>query len=161
MHIASPTDVAVGDVDGDGTPDAALPYFDNAPGSVGGVAVLLNNGDGVLTASVHLTAGTNPTAVTVADINGDGKTDLVVGNLGSGQCPGSCLSGSASILLNMGDGRFAQGGGFATSIDYVLPSSLSPALVHSVALGDLNADGDLDMVVASDGGLAVYLSAPH
>jgi FG-GAP-like repeat/FG-GAP repeat len=87
---ANPFSAAVGDFDGDGFPDLALAnYSDNS------VAVLrartVGNGgfDGVLT----FTGGLNlPTSIAVADLNGDGKPDIVVTNSNGN---------SLTILLNV------------------------------------------------------------
>jgi hypothetical protein len=152
-----PTGVAIADINGDRKADLALTYFDmapyNAPGGNRDVAVLLGDGSGALVSAANYAAGTNLIAVAAGDVNGDGETDLAVGSLGTGSCP-DCTSGSASVLLN-------DGSGFAQAIDYALPPSLFPAAVRSIALGDLNADGDLDLVFTSERGVAVYLSAPR
>ena len=100
------------------------------------VAVRLGNGDGTFgSAVVYPTQATVSTALVVADVNGDGKPDILVSN--------SCLSGdctvhsTVSVLLGNGDGTFqaamlAEAGGEN-------PSAL--------AVGDLNGDGKLDVVV--------------
>src|SRR5262249_53714998 len=79
-----------------------------------------------------------PTSVKTADLNGDGKMDVVTANFGSND---------VSVLLGKGDGTF-QG-----AQDY--PAGNNP---HSVAIGDLNGDGKLDLAVADrNGGLSVLL----
>jgi len=67
-------------------------------------------------------SGGNATSVVVADVNGDGKLDLVVANEcgGSGDCYGSM--GTVAVLLGNGDGTFqaavtySAGGLNATSV---------------------------------------------
>jgi hypothetical protein len=154
---ALPTGVAMADINGDRKADVALTYFDRAPFGAKhqGVAVLLGDGRGILASPADYAAGVNPIAVVTGDVNGDGETDLAVGNRGSGMCSTECVPGSASVLLNEGGGHLAR------SIDYALPPSLSPSLVNSIALGDLNSDGYLDLVLSSDRGVAAYLSAPR
>ena len=78
--------------------------------------------------------GPNPRSVATGDLNGDGKLDLAVANLNSN---------SVSVLLNtVASGaatpNFTAKQDFATGIGPV-----------SVAVGDLNGDGKLDLVVAN------------
>ena len=44
------------------------------------MSVLLGNGNGTFQAQQTFATGSNPTSVAVADVNGDGKPDLVVAN---------------------------------------------------------------------------------
>ncbi len=72
--------------------------------------------------------GSNPTSVTSADVNGDGKPDLIVVNVNSG----------VSVLLNKGNGTFAD------KVDYATGSY--PSFVTSA---DVNGDGKLDLIAAN------------
>src|SRR5262249_37985594 len=69
--------VAVGDFDGDGTPDLAVAegYFSN-----GEIDVWLGNGDGTFRAGQSYFLGGSTSSVGVGDFNGDGKLDLAVAN---------------------------------------------------------------------------------
>ncbi|HET9503538.1 MAG TPA: FG-GAP-like repeat-containing protein [Hymenobacter sp.] len=84
----SPFGIAVADVNGDGKPDV-LAANSNSSGTAG---VLLGNGNGTFQPVATYNSGSsNPYGIAVADVNGDGKPDLLLAN----------SSGStAGVLLN-------------------------------------------------------------
>jgi hypothetical protein len=88
--------VAVGDFDGrhyaNGQPILDLATANSVSNTV---SVLLGNGDGTFQAAQNFAAGSDPVAVAVADVNGDGKPDLAVANGFF-----SNFSDSVSVLLN-------------------------------------------------------------
>jgi hypothetical protein len=133
---SKPTSVALGDLNGDGSPDLAV------GNGGGGVSVLLNHGDGTFLGRVDYVVGSNVAAVAIGDLNGDGKLDLAIANAaGNG-------SGGLNVLMNRGDGTFAA------------PVSYRPGndSMH-LAIGDVNDDGDPDLVVAdASGGVVVLLN---
>jgi len=127
-----PSSVVSGDFRGDGKLDLAVGYDD------GSVSILLGNGDGTFRAPAKLSGNPgNPAAV--GDFNGDGRQDLVV-TFGCSLPGGSEPPGSISILLANGDGTFRTS----------WHQDVACGLV-SVAVGDFNGDGKLDL--ASQGSL--------
>ena len=139
--------VAVADVNGDGKPDlvVANQCADSTCATNGTVAVLLGNGDGTFqTAVAYSSGGYIPVSVVVADVNGDGKPDLLVGN----QCESNstCANGGmVGVLLGKGDGTFQS------SVSYGAGGFDRGTLVGE-AVGDVNGDGKPDLVVADCGG---------
>jgi Bacterial Ig-like domain (group 3)/FG-GAP-like repeat/FG-GAP repeat len=131
--------IAAADVNGDGKLDLVIASQGvSCTGCVGGVSVLLGNGNGTFQSQVSYGTGTaNPTySVAVADVNGDGKPDIVAAS--------SCISNincvsSVAVLLNNGDGTFK------TAVNYASNGQAA----HSVAIGDVNGDGKADIVVAN------------
>ena len=89
--------VAVADLTGDGIPDIVTANGGsyNNPGDT--VSVLLGNGDGTFQPQRTFAVGSDPTAVAVADLTGDGNPDIITANRDSN---------TVSVLLGNGDGTF-------------------------------------------------------
>ena len=138
--------VAVADVNGDGKPDVLVGNDcadSNCDGSVG---VLLGNGDGSFQAAVtYLSGGNGALSIAVADVNKDGRPDLLVAVDVLVCLPPSCFGhGAVAVLLGNGDGSFQP------PVTHL--SGPAPGGAVSVAVADLNGDGNLDLVVENDGG---------
>ena len=98
-----PYSVAVGDVNGDGKLDvvAANPGVEGGyPGS-GTVSVLLGKGTGSFGAKTDFSVGVDPESVAVADLNGDGKPDLVTANYSDVE--GNIDDNTVAVLYNCTD----------------------------------------------------------
>jgi hypothetical protein len=127
--------IAVADVNGDGKPDliAGTPGGDFV--GAGGVSVLLGNGDGTFDPAVTYDSGGLLAKVAVADVNGDGKLDILAAN----RCDhydDSCRS-VVGVLLGKGDGTFQTVATYA-------PGGFD---AQSIAVADVNRDGRPDLVV--------------
>jgi hypothetical protein len=138
----APTSIAMGDLNRDGKVDVVVANWCTSNKSCisGSVSVLLGNGDGTFQMEPPiLSGGEHTSSVAIGDFNGDGKLDVVVANFcglkGSGCRTGG--HGSISVLLGNGDGTFQ------TAATYAL-LGLFP---KSLAVGDFNRDGKLDVVV--------------
>lgn len=135
------TSVELGDLDGDGDLDAFVANYGYQPNRV-----YLNN-NGTFTATTQALGSNYSTSVALGDLDGDGDLDAFVGNWGAG------FNQPDSVWLNDGPG---SPGTFTASAH-----SLGYSYSRSVALGDIDCDGDLDVFVASVDGQPnrVYLNA--
>lgn len=133
--------LAAADIDGDGNTDLVVAnYCSPSACPNGAVNVLLGNGDGSFRPAItYGTGGSGTDSVAVADVNSDGRADLVVTNLQTGSDIN--LATAVGVLMGNGDGTFQapvtynSGGYWPTS----------------VAVGDMNRDGNPDLVVVTDG----------
>jgi Leucine-rich repeat (LRR) protein len=123
----------LGDVDNDGDLDMVI--VDSAPGNF---YIRLNNGAGIFGSAIGLGNASLPFPVypvpCFGDVNGDGYLDIVASNNLNG------APGQLSVFLNTGAGTFGS------PVNYSIIGSL---LSNSIALGDVDGDGDLDAVTAN------------
>jgi hypothetical protein len=133
-HIGLSTyDIAASDFDGNGTIDLAATFSD-------GVLLLLGRGNGTFNAQDPIRERT-ATGITVADMNDDGKPDIVVSN------SPSSVHGSVSVFLNDGHGRFRVPLTYPTGAGVgVTATGVNPLFVRTT---DLNGDGHLDVVTSN------------
>ena len=107
----SPTSVAVADLDGDGKDDLAVAAAFGGSGNQGSIAILFGNGDGTFHVFTRIDSGAGfPTAIALADVNKDGKPDLVVVNCEPAEtfnsCPDETANGIVAVFLGNGNGTF-------------------------------------------------------
>jgi hypothetical protein len=129
--------VLLGDVNGDGIPDVVAVSY------VSRISTLLGNGLGSFSAAVNMNLEFDPlSGGALADLNGDGKMDLVV----SGENYYS--KAGIGVLLSNGGGTFQQP-------LFYQAGSLSGALYNAV-VGDFNGDGIPDVMAAGGGGMWLF-----
>lgn len=116
---------------------AATPLVYQFTTAVGGPS------SGTFAGAQQWAAGSRPSAVTAADLDGDGTLDLVVANY---------TSGTLSLGLNDGTGRFPS------RID--VPVGAGP---FNVVAADVDGDGDLDLLASSNalGTVSVCFNQGH
>ena len=125
--------VAVADMNGDGRPDIVTA---NNAGNTASVLLGLAGGGFAPPGAYSTGSGTSPYSVAVADVNGDGRPDIITSKYYS-----------ASVLL----GR--AGGGFATASNYASGSNAA----NAVAVADVNGDGRPDIITANGASTASVL----
>jgi glucose/arabinose dehydrogenase len=103
------------------------------------VSVLLGDGAGGFAPAVNYATGLVPKGAAIGDVNGDGKLDLLTadtaGNYPSSNNPGG---DQISVLFGNGDGTFGPQNNYTTG-----------RTPFSIALGDFDGDGDLDVASAN------------
>jgi hypothetical protein len=115
--------VAVGDFNGDGKLDLAVGSSPFTEGEAP-IQIFLGNGDGSFRAGILYTATEN--SIAAADVNGDGKLDLVYFGTSENGVTGLC------VMPGNGDGTFG--------------SSICSGSNNVVQLADFNGDGKLDVM---------------
>ncbi len=134
----SPLSIAVGDFNNDRVVDLAVANFVDEQ-TTGPVTVLLGNGNGSFQSPVSYSAGLVPQAIAVGDVDNDGNADLLVACDGYGNIPGKL-----AVLRGNGDGTFGTAAHYSAGVN-----------PFSIAVGDFNGDGYIDVAIADETQLSV------
>lgn len=128
----SPRNLTIGDIDGDGKLDLIT-----ANATSNSVSVLRNissNGAPNFAAKVNFGTFVNPYSVSIGDINGDSKPDLII--------PNTAINNTVSVLRNIGSiGNI----NYATKVDFATGS-----IPWYTAVGDINGDNKADIVTINN-----------
>jgi len=132
-----PVRLAIGDMNGDQTPDLAVVNAGKAPEYKRNVSLLLGLGNGTFENAKHYIAGYFPNSIAISDVDDDQAPDLIVAN---------GTAGAVTVLKGVGDGTVLAAAEHAVGDG---PTA--------VAVSDLDADQVPDIVVANalDEGIAV------
>jgi hypothetical protein len=132
----SPRSIAIGDFNGDGIQDVAVPNYASS-----NVSIRLGDGSGGFTSPAvpEVGVGAFPRSVAVADFNNDGKQDIATTGFALGY-----------VSIRLGDGS----GGFTSPAVPEVQVDKGP---FSIAIADFNNDGLADFATADSASVSVSI----
>jgi hypothetical protein len=115
------------DINGDGKAALVVPDYDSGSGNT--LTVLTNNGDGVFGSNATYVVAIGLLCVIAADVQGDGKADLICGKF---------TGNTLSVLTNNGSGRFGSNSTYTVGSNPM-----------SIAAADVTGSGKMDLISAN------------
>jgi len=131
-----PYGVALGDVDDDGDLDLLTVSYTTST-----VSVRLNNGFGTFGGGSEVAVGSGAVALALGDVDNDGDLDLLTANY---------TASTVSVRLNGGDASGSNTGQFGGGAEVAVGRA-----PQRLSLGDVDGDGDLDLLATCTGAEAV------
>jgi hypothetical protein len=126
--------VGIGDFNGDGNQDVAVAFYEDHTSTGSHMAVFLGDGDETFTELNRFDINPEATNVIPADVNNDGKIDLLVSGAGAENDAGIFFS----VYLGQGNGFFT-----AKQIENLGTGSMK----GEITLADFNEDGKVDLAL--------------
>jgi hypothetical protein len=136
-----PQGIMIGDIDSDGLPDLAITNADGGGTSIRVLRNISTSGTLSFENSGNFITGSSPYDLALGDLDGDGKLDIATANYSSKD---------VSVLLNTSTSGTVS---FADKTDFAIGES-----ALKIAIGDLNGDGKLDVVVTQSGAVVFILT---
>ena len=130
-------DIRAADIDRDGKLDLVVAQSDGH-----GEYVLYGEGDGTFTDAYEFNSGSSG-VIALCDLNGDGHPDAIVGDFYASQ--------GIRVYLNAGTSA-SRASRFPTAITI----STSYEHVYGIACGDVDGDGDNDVIIGQSASSAIY-----
>jgi hypothetical protein len=138
--LAGPEDIRVSDLDGDGIPDLVVANYTAGSISVFRNTSVIGNINVANFARKDFTSGTGSTFISVADLDNDGKQDVIVANQ---------VENTLSIFKNIST---------SGNISFNSPVKIAtPSTPIGIGIGDFDSNGWLDIATANHGNSTVSI----